>query len=83
MKVPRLVSPHLQGWSRVFQELPAPPVADLVPQQPADLVAYGRNDEHGGDVQLALAGEDRRASDHGCPDDRDTHVADRSGGKDD
>jgi hypothetical protein len=39
----------------VFQELPALPAADLVAQQPAGLVACGRHDEHGRDVQLALA----------------------------
>jgi hypothetical protein len=40
---------------RMFQELPAHPVADLEAQQPAGLVACGRHDEHGRDVQLALA----------------------------
>jgi hypothetical protein len=65
----------------MFQELPAPPVADLVAQQPADLVAYGRNDEHGGDVQLALAGEDRSGADRSRPDDGDPHIPRRGGGE--
>jgi hypothetical protein len=46
------------------------PVPDLVAQQPAGLVAYGRHDEHSRDVQLALAGED--GADRGRPDERDT-----------
>ena len=45
--------PHFQGGPWVFQELPAPPVADLAVQQPADVVADGRHDEHGRDAQLA------------------------------
>ena len=62
--------------SRVFQELPPPPAADLGTRQPADLVAYGRHDEHGRDVQLAPAGEDGAGPDRGRPDDRiPTHPA--------
>jgi hypothetical protein len=46
-----------QDGPRVFKDPPAPAVADLIAQQPADLVADDGGDEHRGDVQLSLAGE--------------------------
>jgi hypothetical protein len=62
----------------VFQELPA---HRSPAQQPAGLIAYGRHDEHGRDIQLTLAGQDGGSTDRGRPCEWDTHVPGCAGGE--
>lgn len=49
-------------------------VADLVPKQPADLVADDRDDEHRGEIQLAWLANTATSPSAAVPDERDTHV---------
>jgi len=66
----------------VLRALRLPAVLIGFPAEPAGLTAEGRHDQHGCDVEAALAGQDRREADHGCRDHRDAHVPGRRGGED-